>query len=61
MFKLCLIAGVGFTLLAVAPFVLNVPKILTTVSVDLAILCLVMAAIIFYHVRSDHHDRHGPY
>ena len=35
MFGLSLLAGIGFTSLAVSPLVLNVPKVLMTVSIDL--------------------------
>ena len=48
MFGLSLLAGIGFTLLAVSPLVLNVPKVLMTVSIDLAILCLAIAGIMYY-------------
>ena len=53
LFGFSLLAGIGFVLLAVAPLVLNVPRILTTVSIDLAILCLAMSGILFFVQRKD--------
>ena len=52
LWKFTTLAGIGFVLLAVAPLVLNVPKILSTASIDLAILCLSMSAILYVFNRN---------
>lgn len=48
LWKLTTIGAIGFTVLAVAPLVLNVPKILTAASIDLAILCVTVSGILYY-------------